>query len=227
MTQNIPDIDNANDGELAGTLNEFLRAWLRDEVNDMMPATVVSYDEASNKAVLRPLVMIGTTGGAKVSRAEVSGIPVYRFGGGGFFIRFPIKAGDLGWIKANDRDISLVLQRGGLEDWPNTKRLHSFSDAMFFPDAMKGWIIDEKNKDAAVFQSLDGSACISVHGGGKITIKGATEFEDPATFKAGVSFESGGNFQGEGPTHDGVNIGKEHKHDKVQTGTNNSGEVVG
>lgn len=227
MTQNIPDIDNANDGELAGTLNEFLRAWLRDEVNDMMPATVVSYDEASNRAVLRPLVMIGTTGGAKVSRAEVSGIPVYRFGGGGFFIRFPIKAGDLGWIKANDRDISLVLQRGGLEDWPNTKRLHSFSDAMFFPDAMKNWIVDEKNKDAAVFQSLDGSACIAVHSGGKITIKGITEFEDPATFKAGVNFESGGNFQGEGPTHDGVSIGKEHRHDKVQTGTNNSGEVVG
>ncbi|RIQ09850.1 hypothetical protein D0837_18180, partial [Bordetella avium] len=83
-----------------------------------------------NRAVVRPLIMVGTTDGRKISRGAIPNIPVFRFGGGGFFVRFPIKPGDFGWIKANDRDVSLMFQRGGQEDWPNTERLHSFSDAM-------------------------------------------------------------------------------------------------
>ncbi|WP_337235984.1 Gp138 family membrane-puncturing spike protein, partial [Vibrio cholerae] len=76
--------------------------------------------------MIKPLVMMLTTDDEKISRAPVANIPVFRFGGGGFFIRAPIKPGDFGWLKASDRDISLIFQRGGLEDQPNTTRLHSF-----------------------------------------------------------------------------------------------------
>ncbi|SUW69022.1 phage baseplate protein [Bordetella avium] len=121
----------------------------------MLPATVVSYDDAINRAVVRPLIMVGTTDGRKISRGAIPNIPVFRFGGGGFFVRFPIKPGDFGWIKANDRDVSLMFQRGGQEDWPNTERLHSFSDAMFFPDTLKDWAIDGENSDALVIPVHD------------------------------------------------------------------------
>lgn len=192
MTQK-PNIDPANEGNLGGGLKEALASWLRG-VDDMLPARVVSYDDATNRATLKPLVMMGTTGGGKVSRAQAVNIPVYRFGGGGFFMRFPIKPGDFGWIKANDRDISLILQAGGGEDWPNTKRLHSFSDAMFFPDALKGWLIDGANADAAVWQSLDGSVCLALHSGGVRITGPAIEFESETL------------------THNGVNIGSTHVH---------------
>jgi hypothetical protein len=157
-----PNSDQASQGSLPGALADYLQRWLREEVDGMLPATVVSYDDATNRAVLRPVVMVGTTSGGKVSRAKVANVPVFRFGGGGFFIRFPIKPGDLGWLSACDRDISLIMSGGGREDWPNTKRLWSFSDGMFYPDTFKQWIIAAANQDAAVFQSLDGSQCMAL-----------------------------------------------------------------
>ena len=205
MSDNKPNTDAADDGSLSGQLGAALKAFFLNQFEGMLPATVVSYNDQTNRAVIKPLVMLGTTSGAKVSRAQVSGIPVYRFGGGGFFMRFPIKAGDFGWIKANDRDISLVFQRGGLEDWPNTTRMHKFSDAMFFPDTFKQWVISGENEDKAVWQTMDGETCISL-GAGEIKHKvGAVSITASASGIALVS--PPGTL-----THNGINIGDTHTH---------------
>lgn len=216
MTLQKPDTDQASEGSLAGVLKDALNKWLMNRVDDMLPARVVSYDDAPNRAVIQPIVMIGGTDGSKVSRAQVANIPVYRFGGGGFFIRFPIKPGDLGWLKANDRDISLIMQSGGGEEWPNTRRLHSFSDAMFFPDTFKQWVVDGANADALVVQSLDGSVCLSLHAG-KFNIKGpAGEIETSGKFsvKAGsVDITAGSVAISSGSlSHNGKNVGDTHFH---------------
>src|SRR5699024_6614610 len=137
-----PNIDNADNDSLVSVLNAYMRHYIRTNVDDMLPAKVVDYDDATNRVSVQPLIMIGTTDGRKMSRSKLHSMPVFRFGGGGFFMRYPIKPGDFGWVKSNDRDISLMMQRNGLEDWPNTERLHSFSDAMFFPDTIKDWAID-------------------------------------------------------------------------------------
>ena len=205
MSDNKPNTDAANEGSLPGQLDAALKSFFLNQFKGMLPATVVSYNDQTNRAVIKPLVMLGTTSGAKVSRAQVSGIPVYRFGGGGFFMRFPIKAGDFGWIKANDRDISLVFQRGGLEDWPNTTRMHKFSDAMFFPDTFKQWVISGENADKAVWQTMDGETCISL-GEGEIKHKvGAVSITASASGIALVS--PPGTL-----THNGINIGDTHTH---------------
>lgn len=205
MSDNKPNTDAANEGSLPGQLDAALKSFFLNQFEGMLPATVVSYNDQTNRAVIKPLVMLGTTSGAKVSRAQVSGIPVYRFGGGGFFMRFPIKAGDFGWIKANDRDISLVFQRGGLEDWPNTTRMHKFSDAMFFPDTFKQWVISGENADKAVWQTMDGETCISL-GAGEIKHKvGAVSITASASGIALVS--PPGTL-----THNGINIGDTHTH---------------
>lgn len=200
-----PNNDTANQDNLTGGIRAELRSFFLNEFEGMLPATVVSYDDASNRAVIKPLVMMGTTDGGKVSRATVSSIPVYRFGGGGFFMRFPIKPGDFGWLKANDRDISLIFQRGGLEDWPNTKRLHKFSDAMFFPDTFKEWVINGANIDAAVWQSMDGNACIAVSDDRiKLSFGGVSI----AVSNAGVDIISPpGTLR-----HNGINVGDTHDH---------------
>lgn len=200
-----PNNDTANRDNLTGGMRAELRSFFLNEFEGMLPATVVSYDDAINRAVIKPLVMMGTTDGGKVSRATVSNIPVYRFGGGGFFMRFPIKPGDFGWLKANDRDISLIFQRGGLEDWPNTKRLHKFSDAMFFPDTFKEWVINGANVDAAVWQSMDGNACIALSDD---RIKLSFGSVSIAISNAGVDIISPpGTLR-----HNGINVGDTHTH---------------
>ncbi len=101
-TMNKPNSDMASDGSLAGQFAAAFRSLLMN-IDDMLPATVVSYDDTSNRAVVKPLVMMVTTAGKKVGRGALANIPVFRFGGGGFFIRMPVKPGDFGWLKANDR----------------------------------------------------------------------------------------------------------------------------
>lgn len=200
-----PNSDSANEGSLSGGLNAMLRSFFLNEFEGMLPATVVSYDDATNRAVIKPVVMVGTTDGGKVSRAQVPNIPVFRFGGGGFFMRFPIKPGDLGWLKANDRDVSLIFQRGGGEDWPNTERMHKFSDAMFFPDTFKEWVINGENADKAVWQSLDGTVCIAL---GDDTIKQSVGGVSIEITAAGINMISPpGTLR-----HNGINVGDTHRH---------------
>lgn len=203
MTIEKPNTDQSTDGSLPGKFRASLENWLRGEVDDMLPAEVISYDDATNRAVIKPLVMIGTTSGGKVPRSAVSDVPVFRFGGGGFFIRFPIKSGDKGWLKASDRDMSLIKQSGWSEEWPNTKRLHDFSDAMFFPDQLKDWVIDGANSDSLVIQSVNGNEVIAVRDGEIEAKVGASSVKVSA---AGVDINA--------PylRHNGVNVGSDHKH---------------
>lgn len=201
-----PNSNQASKNSLAGVTKDVLQRWLREEVDDMLPARVVSYDDNTGRATIQPIVMVGTTDGTKISRAAIPNIHVFRFGGGGFFIRFPVKPGDFGWLKANDRDISLIMQNSGqVEDWPNTKRLHSFSDAMFFPDILRAWVIDGANADAAVFQTLDGSAVLAVHSDKLVLEVGPSSIEVSASGVAIVS--PPGTL-----THNGINVGDTHVH---------------
>lgn len=233
-----PNSKQAQEGSLAGQLKGALSKWLRDEVDDMVPARVVSYDEASNRATIQPLVMIGTTDGGKVSRASLPNIPVFRFGSGKFFMRFPIKPGDFGWLKANDNDISLIMQaEGRTEDWPNTERLHNFSDSMFFPDCVRGWLIDGANIDAAVWQSLDGTVCISLHED-KVHIKAPNliaEIESTTTITSptitlngdttinGTTAINGTTSVTGGLTNNGTNVGSSHTHPGIEPGPSSTG----
>lgn len=219
MSNQKPALEQSAKNTLSGALGTFIRSVMM-EMEDMLPARVVSYDDATNRAVLQPLVMMGLEDGTKVSRARVAGVPVFRFGGGGFFIRFPIKPGDFGWIKANDRDVSLIFQRNG-EDWPNTERLHSFSDAMFFPDTMRDWVINGSNADALVLQSMDGSVCIALHAD-KITMDAPTmEVNIPnTTWNGNITGVGNLAFTGGSFTHNGTNVGGDHRHaDSGGTGT--------
>lgn len=213
---NTPNTDKSNKASLNGVLAEFTRSILLG-LDDMLPAKIVSYDRITNRAVVQPLIKIGTTSGDKVSRGKVANIPVYMFGGGGFFMSFPIKPGDFGWIKTNDRDISLVLQSGE-EDWPNTKRLHSFSDAMFFPDTLKDWIIDGSNSEAAVFQNTSGSVSLSIHED-KLVIKAPLIQHDAPTqiFNGNLTVNGTTTMNGDvntngGLNNNGTNVGSTHYH---------------
>lgn len=156
-----PSRNPADDGTLAGMMKIVLSKFLQG-VDDMLPARVVAYNRAKNVATVQPLINMTTTGGVQVPRAQVASVPVFQYGGGGFVVSFPIKPGDTGWIKANDRDISIYKQTGSFSQ-ANTQRKHSFSDAMFFPDTMlRGVTIGGADANSLVIQNLSGTVKIAI-----------------------------------------------------------------
>lgn len=161
MAENAPpSLDPANENVLVGLLKETYRKMLM-QTDDMLPAQVVSFDRDSNRAQVQPLIVAVTTDGQIVRRAQVASVPVFQLGGGGFVLNFPLKPGNLGWIKASDRDISLFTQ-SYTSQAPNTRRLHSFEDSVFFPDVMTGWDINSEDEENIVLQTLDGSQRVAI-----------------------------------------------------------------
>lgn len=200
---NKPSIDPADEGDLLGTLRHILKKEMQQH-DGMLPARVVSYDRTRKRATVQPLVMMLTTSNSTVKRATLASIPVYQIGGGGFVLDFNINPGDLGWIKANDRDISLFLQSYA-EAAPNTVRTHNFSDSVFFPDVMRGYTIAGDDSANAVLQSLDGSVKISLSTTWVKITAPSIEFVSDIL------------------THNGVNIGAPHTHGGVAPGAGNTG----
>jgi hypothetical protein len=204
-----PSIDPADEDTLVGTLRAVLGKFLQG-VDDCLPAVVIAAP-TRGRVTVRPQIMMGATDGQKVRRAQIASVPVFSYGAGDFVLSFPVKPGDLGWIKASDRDISLYLQ-GMAEEWPNTKRMHSFEDGFFIPDVMRNWSLNAEDAERVVLQSTDGLSRIAV-GDGVVKIAAASvviEADD-------VDIQSGTL------THNGVNVGSTHVHGDIQPGAGNTG----
>lgn len=153
---NPPSIDPAARTDIPGTVKFILNKFLQG-VDSMLPAKVIAYDYQTNRASVQPMIDMVTTNKKRIARAPIASVPVYQASAGGFIVRLPVQSGDLGWIKANARDISLFLQTLQKSP-PNSDRLHDFSDAVFYPDAInKGVVIDPADKDALVLQTVDGT----------------------------------------------------------------------
>jgi hypothetical protein len=157
----IPSKNPADEGSVGGTLRTVFRKNLM-KVEGQLPAIVMSYNRTSNVATVRPLIQQMRTDGVLIQRASIATVPVLALGGGGYCMTFPLKAGDLGWIEASDRDISLFMQ-SMKESGPNTFRIHRFSDGRFVPDAFKQYTFDAADDASSmVIQSYDGTVKIAL-----------------------------------------------------------------
>lgn len=192
-TGNNPSLQQ--DPALSGTLTgAFLFAIdkIVQGLSNRLPGQVIAYDRTTNRAQVQILVPLVTTDNIVVPRAQLLSIPVQIDGGGGIFISFPLQTGDLGWVEANDRDISLFLQTYN-STTPNTYRKWNFADAKFTPDVMKGYIINVEDSGAAVISTLDGTIRISVSETGVtitspiVTIDGAISLSGGITAPGGIS----------------------------------------
>lgn len=251
--QGYPSKNPADGDSLVGAFTGILAKSLQG-MDDCLPATVLKYDRDSNTATVRPLVSVRTTDGGNVPRAALASVPVFAFGAGEFVINYPVKPGDLGWIKATDRDISLFRQ-GLTEARPNTVRTHSFEDGLFFPDMIRNFTVDAEDKAAnMVIQSRDGKIRVSlwpdrvkttadetwieVNRNGAITVTAPKKivFDTPLVEFAGI-FRSGTKHGGQMSEMDGglkttmdqVAGGvstMNHPHSNVQTGGSQSGPPV-
>lgn len=129
------------------------------QLENMLPCRVISYDRTNNTAVVQILVKIVLTGGEQ-ERAQVGPVPVFVAGGGNYVISFPLKPGDLGWLIANDRDITKFRESLDMAA-PGTYRTHSFNDGVLFPDPIRNFTTDGEDTNM-VIQSMDGTQRISM-----------------------------------------------------------------
>lgn len=156
----------AIDGDL-GAAFAFIFAKLMQQTDGMLPAEVVGYNRATNRAQVQPLISIISTSGQRIGRAPIAAVPVLALGGGNFFVNFPLGQGDTGWIEASDRDISLFLQSAQMSP-PNDTRIHSFEHGRFVPDAFNKYTFTP-DAGAMVISSYDGTTRI-VMSEGKIQL---------------------------------------------------------
>ena len=161
--------DPANQGSLAGTFRDIYRKLLQN-TDDCLPAKIISYDRDNNTAQVQPLIAVVATDQTLISRPQVAEVPVIAIGGGGFCLNFPLNPGDLGWIKANDRDISNYI-RTQQEARPQTKRYHKFADGLFFPDVLNNYTIAAEDANAVVLQSLDSLTKLSLNNDGRVILQ--------------------------------------------------------
>ena len=150
-----------------------------DEYENLLPELVDRIIKATNRALevsipcivtkvisrtkvnVRPLIKIVNQDSTSRERAVIEGLPVFTAGAGDKFISFPVKAGDIGWLDACDRDISLFLQSYENVE-PPTSRMHSFSDARFIPDIMTNITVAEEDDTAMVIQTRDGVVKVAI-----------------------------------------------------------------
>lgn len=179
---NVPSLglDPANDGSLGGAFRAIFRKLLQN-VDDMLPATVIAATPDRNFVTVQPLILIVGTSGTTNPRAQIAKVPVLTMGAGNWVQSFPITPQDLGWIKASDRDISLYLQSNTAAT-PNDGSFHDFKNGLFIPDKARQWALAEEDATNAVWQSLDGTIKITL-GTDKIKISHPTlvEIDAPQT----------------------------------------------
>jgi len=172
MPNPAPSRRPGQDNELTGAMDLVLRKFLLD-VDDMLPARIVSYDREKNRAQIEILYLVTMTDGSMNPLTAPAEVPALVMGGGGMCLTFPLKSGDLGWIKASDRDMSLFLQSYEAEPG-NTTRLHCFEDGVFIPDVMKDFVVSDGA--AATLQTLDGTTSVAVKPGSIVLTVGSTTF---------------------------------------------------
>lgn len=204
------------EGGFAGMLRIAFNKLMQN-THGQLPAIVESYDDITNTATVRPSIMVVGTEGEIVGRAPLARISVLMLAGGNYALRFPVRAGDAGWIEASDRDISLFLQAGAQKSArPNTPRMHSFSDGRFIPDAFQRAVVAEENKERVTLQSMDGSVYIAIGDDGVHITGPMLTVDAPALFKQPVTMQAAATMQA-GATIGGITF-SEHKHGGIQRG---------
>ncbi|WP_127958845.1 Gp138 family membrane-puncturing spike protein [Serratia microhaemolytica] len=182
----LGSIDPGARESLAGVIEFAIKKSLQ-RTDVQLPAVVISYDREKNLAMVKPLISRLTTAGDPVERPTIASIPVLSLGGGGISVTFPLKSGDLGWIEASDRDISLFMQSKA-SSRPNTLRLHEFSDARFIPDVFNRYTLPSHADDEAIIQHTNGTTFIGISGN---RIRGVTGGSSATLTESTVNVKTG------------------------------------
>lgn len=181
--------NNNDDDLLTGAFNVMFN-HINKKMQNSLPVKVTKVSDDRKFVNVQPQILVVDSEGGTIIRGEIKGIPVVTSGAGNFLISFNISVGDLGWIESSDRDISLFKQSYN-QSKPNTKRMHSFSDARFIPDIMTNFTVDDEDADSMTIQNRDNTVKISLNND-RIKIKAPDVFIETVN---NVDVVCGGNLK--------------------------------
>lgn len=120
------------------TLADVIKAAIHYREFDLhvaMPGRIKSYDASTQLADVEVCInpTLKADGGDEVIvLGVISNVPIKFPGGGGYFLSFPLEAGDGVELTFHDRSIDDWLEKGGVVDIDD-QRMHHLSDASAFP----------------------------------------------------------------------------------------------
>jgi hypothetical protein len=97
-----------------------------------MPATIVKYERATQKATVQPSLKRRTRDGKVLSFPVVTNVPCLFPRTNDFSLTFELKPQDSGLLICAQRSLDRWLSSGGEVD-PQDPRKHSFTDGIFIP----------------------------------------------------------------------------------------------
>ena len=160
------------------TLSEVLRTsvdYFLQDLYSALPGRIDVYDAATQKADIKPLIkrLIASESGEEIVE-ELPILPqvpiVFPRGGGGFFMTFPLKPGDLVLLVFNQRSIDKYIAGPGEDTNPDDFVIHDISDAVaipgFYPDSKALKDIDSDD----LVMGFDGGVSIHLNKEGVINL---------------------------------------------------------
>ena len=133
--KNLLNISPADNDSMAGLLQYSMQEYMKT-IQSVLPAKVINYNASTNRVSVQLLINILTTSGEQIPNTQLASIPVMLLGGGGYCISFNLQQGDLGWVIATDRDMSIFLQNYTASA-PGVNTIKNFSSSFFIPDQMQ------------------------------------------------------------------------------------------
>jgi Phage protein Gp138 N-terminal domain len=120
----------------ATAMHEVIQRDLQKRIRTIVPATVVSYNPATQSAAVQPAPMALYRGATNVPEpiAQVADAPVAFPSGGGMTITWALLPGDPVLLLVSDRDIDRWRLSGSPYP-PSTSRMHEVTDCFVWPGA--------------------------------------------------------------------------------------------
>jgi hypothetical protein len=207
------------------------------EINTSVPGTIISYDPATNRAVVKPDLPKRLANDESLDAPQIVEVPLLwtASGGGASTFTMPIKPGD---------GVMLTFQQRSLEGWlsgnkemPDDPRQFDLSDCVAIPGCQPSGIAADPNDVVLKFNKAqlrimpDGTIILG-NDKGSMRIDGNTgtiTFSNGAT---GVTVDNQGNIGLVGST---INVStsersfvlENHQHTNVRTGVETSGPPLG
>jgi hypothetical protein len=146
---------------------------LRQSIHTALPGRVETYDSATQKADVKPLVknLVAGNDGTEILETipVIPAVPVMFPRAGGFFITLPVTKGDHVMLVFNERSIDKFKAGQGTDTDPDDFRTHHLSDAVAIPGFYPfGESVGDSGIDDNLVLGKEGGAQIHIKPNGEV-----------------------------------------------------------
>ncbi|AYG07763.1 hypothetical protein D7M10_11965 [Pseudomonas fluorescens] len=212
-------LSSRTQAEYSKMLRGIFGEYLKDNMRTSVPGHVLSFNPATQMAEVQIGLMLENRLGSQQPRRPIIHVPVQFWGAAGGTLECRVANGTEGVLFFSQECIDSWVDQGGVAVKSEPRRF-SINDAYFIPGvrSIPGAISDFSN-DGIRLRSNDGSAYFWIHDNKTLEIGGVSlNVKCPANFEQAVTTATTIHNQG-------VNIGRTHTHNGVQSGSGNSGVV--